>query len=76
MLRLEQKIVSFGRALREAGLLVGVEQNERFARSMAWIDPFQDRQLYHAARASYLFRHEDRPVFDSVYARFVDDGAA
>jgi uncharacterized protein with von Willebrand factor type A (vWA) domain len=70
MTGVEQRIVAFGRALRAAGLLAGTEQNERFARSLRWIDAFDTHQLYHAARTCYLYRHEDQPVFDSVFGRF------
>ena len=57
-------VVSFGRALRDGGLRVGVDQHERFLRSLGWIDPLSRRQVYHTARSSYLYRIEDLPVFD------------
>ncbi len=70
MVGLEQVVVSFGRALREGGLQVGVDQHQRFVRSLGWIDPLSRQQVYHTARASYLYRIEDLPIFDAVFERF------
>ena len=67
---IEQAIVSFGRELRAGGLRVGVDQHERLARSLRWINPLSRQQVYYAARASYLYRIEDRPIFDAVFERF------
>jgi len=61
-------VVGFVRALREAGLPVGVEQSESFAQALAWIDPLARRELYLAARATLVFRRQDHAVFDELFA--------
>ena len=65
---LDRDIVGFARALREAGLPVGVEQTEAFAQALAWIDPLARRELYLVARATLVFRREDLAVFDELFA--------
>jgi uncharacterized protein with von Willebrand factor type A (vWA) domain len=62
-------VVGFARALREAGLPVGVDQSESFAQAMTWIDPLARRDVYLAARATLVFRREDLAVFDELFAR-------
>jgi uncharacterized protein len=61
--------VGFVRALREAGVPVGVGQSEAFAQALAWIDPLVRREVYLAARATLVFRREDFAVFDELFAR-------
>jgi uncharacterized protein with von Willebrand factor type A (vWA) domain len=63
-------IVRFVRALRDAGLRVGVDQTESFAQALAWVDPMVRRDVYLAARATLVFRREDLAVFDELFARF------
>jgi uncharacterized protein with von Willebrand factor type A (vWA) domain len=63
-------VVRFVRALRDAGLPVGVEQSESFARALAWVDPLVRREVYLAARATLVFRREDLAVFDELFAAF------
>ena len=63
-------IVGFARALRGAGLPVGVEQTEAFAQALGWVDPLVRRELYLAARATLVSRREDLAVFDELFARF------
>ena len=41
--RIERDVVGFSRALRDAGLPVGVEQAEAFAQALTWIDPLARR---------------------------------
>jgi len=65
---LDREIVGFARALRDAGLPVGVEQTEAFAQALAWIDPLVRRELYLAARATLVSRREDLAVFDELFA--------
>lgn len=62
------EVVGFVRALREAGLPVGVEQSESFARALAWVDPLVRREVYLAARATLVFRREDLAMFDELFA--------
>src|SRR6185295_2734920 len=63
-------IVGFVRALREAGLRVGVDQTESFAQALAWVDPLARRDVYLAARATLVFRREDLAIFDELFATF------
>jgi uncharacterized protein with von Willebrand factor type A (vWA) domain len=63
-------IVAFVRALRAAGLRVGVDQSESFAQALAWVDPMVRRDVYLAARATLVFRREDLAVFDELFAEF------
>jgi uncharacterized protein len=69
-------VVAFARALRVAKVPVGVDQTERFAQALAWIDPLSRRELYLAARAALVFRREDVPVFDALFAAFWCDERA
>jgi uncharacterized protein with von Willebrand factor type A (vWA) domain len=65
---LGRDIVGFARALRDAGLPVGVEQTEAFAQALMWVDPLARREVYLAARATLVFRREDLAVFDELFA--------
>ena len=69
-LGLGHDVVGFARALREAGLPVGIAETETFARALGWIDPLARRELYLAARATLVRRREDLAVFDELFARF------
>lgn len=66
--RLTADVVGFARALREAGLPVGLDQTEAFARALTWIDPLVRRDVYLAARATLVFRRADLAVFDEQFA--------
>jgi uncharacterized protein with von Willebrand factor type A (vWA) domain len=63
-------VVGFARALRDAGLPIGVDQSESFAQALAWVDPLVRRDVYLAARATLVFRREDLAVFDELFATF------
>src|SRR6185436_19953842 len=63
-------IVGFARALRDAGLPIGVDQSESFAQALSWVDPLDRSDIYLAARATLVFRREDLAVFDELFARF------
>jgi uncharacterized protein with von Willebrand factor type A (vWA) domain len=63
-------LVRFARALRAVGLPVAVEQIESFARAFEWLDPLSLADVYHAARATLVTRHEDLPTFDAVFQSF------
>ena len=63
-------VVRFARRLRDAGLLVAVEQIESFARAFEWLDPLSLGDVYHAARATLVTRREDLPAFDAVFQSF------
>src|SRR5262245_42120329 len=63
-------VVGFARTLRGAGLPVGVEQTESFAEALARVNPVSLRDVYLASRATLVFRREDLPVFDDLFAAF------
>src|SRR3712207_1427196 len=63
-------LLSFGRRLREAGLPVGSGQILGLVEAVGAGDVGNERDVYHAARASVLTRPEQRPVFDREFARF------
>jgi uncharacterized protein with von Willebrand factor type A (vWA) domain len=67
-LALGRDVVGFVRALRDAGLPVGLEQTAAFAQALAWIDPLARREVYLAARATLVGRREDQALFDAVFA--------
>jgi uncharacterized protein with von Willebrand factor type A (vWA) domain len=66
--RLARDVVGFARALRDAGLPIGVAQTEAFAEALTWVDALARRELYLAARATLVFRREDLAVFDDLFA--------
>ena len=66
--QIERGLVGFTRALRDAGLPLGVAQSEAFGQALAWIDPLVRRELYLAARATLVIRREDLAVFDELFA--------
>jgi len=63
-------VVGFGRALRGAGLEVGLDQLEAFGRALALVPLRRRRDLYLAARATLVARREDLAVFDDEFARW------
>jgi uncharacterized protein with von Willebrand factor type A (vWA) domain len=63
-------VVGFGRALRAAGLIIGIDQIESFACALAVLPVLHRRQVYLAARATLVTRHEDLVVFDTEFARW------
>jgi uncharacterized protein with von Willebrand factor type A (vWA) domain len=67
---IEHAVVGLVRALRGAGLPVGIEQSESFAQALAWVDPMVRREVYLAARATLVSRREDLAVFDEIFAAF------
>jgi hypothetical protein len=69
-------VVGFGRALRTAGLVVGLDQLESFARALALLPIARRREVYLAARATLVARHEDLATFDDEFARWFGGEAA
>lgn len=61
-------VVGLVHALRAAGLAVGVDQSEAFARALTCVDPLARRDVYLAARATLVTRREDLAVFDDAFA--------
>jgi len=69
-LGLGHDVVGFARALRDAGMPIGVAETEAFAQAVGWIDPLVRREVYLAARATLVRRREDLAVFDELFAKF------
>jgi uncharacterized protein with von Willebrand factor type A (vWA) domain len=63
-------VVGFGRALRAAGLAVGLDQLEAFARALVLAPIASRRDLRLVARATLVARREDLAVFDEEFARW------
>jgi uncharacterized protein with von Willebrand factor type A (vWA) domain len=66
----------FAEALRRAGLLVGPDRAERFARAVCTVEPVSVRQLYWCALATMTSDPAQReildPVFGAVFEGLVD----
>src|SRR5262245_21347049 len=60
-------LVSFGRLLRARGLPVGTGRIVTFCRAAAALRPLDRDNLYLAARASMIGRHEDFEAFDRAF---------
>src|SRR5689334_9420682 len=60
----------FTRALRQAGLPIGLDQALAFAQALEWIDIGAREQVYHTARAMLVSRYERLRGFDAVFNRF------
>lgn len=69
-------VVGLGRALRGAGLAVGVDQLAAFASALALVDITDRRAVSLAARATLVTRHADLAVFDLELARWLDGESA
>jgi len=67
---MESRLVEFVQRLRLLGLPIGVDQAVSFAESFAWIEPFSRPQVYHAARATLVNRHEYLELFDRAFSEF------
>lgn len=63
-------VVALGRALRSAGLAVGVDQELVLLRALGEVDVRERERVYWAARASFLHGPHEIPAFDRVFARF------
>jgi uncharacterized protein with von Willebrand factor type A (vWA) domain len=64
--------VSLGRALRKFGLTTSVDGELAFCRALAEVDITRRPEVYWAAKACFLQRPEQRPVFDRIFDRFWD----
>ncbi len=62
-------LVSFARALREAGLPVSAGQVLRYCRGVAELDLDDAADLYWAGRSCLVTRHSDVASYDRVFAR-------
>ena len=63
----EQRLVEFGRALREAGIRVGTGQVNDFCEAAALLPP---DDLYWAGRGTLVSRRDDIPIYDRVFHAF------
>lgn len=66
----EHSMVGFARALRSAGIAVGIDQTESFVRALILVDATVRRDFYLAARSTLVSRREDLSLFDSVFNAF------
>ncbi|QGN48595.1 VWA domain-containing protein [Micromonospora sp. WMMC415] len=60
-------VARFGAALHAAGLPVGPDRSERFARAVLLVRPTTTRALYWCATATLVGDRGDLPVFDRVF---------
>jgi uncharacterized protein with von Willebrand factor type A (vWA) domain len=60
----------FTRALRQAGLPIGLDQSLAFTQALEWIDLGARDQVYHTARSLLVSRHEHLRLFDTIFNRF------
>lgn len=72
-------VAAFGAALHDAGLPVGPDRSERFARAVTLLTPTTTAELHRCARATLTCHPEqfeilDR-VFDAVFRGYADDPA-
>lgn len=67
---MESRLVEFVQRLRTLGIPIGVDQAVSFAESFAWIQPLHRSEVYHAARATLVNRHEYLELFDRAFAEF------
>ena len=62
--------VAFVRTLRQAGLGVPVDATVRFVEALDVLDPGRPDDVYWAGRTTLVPRHEERQLFDLVFAGF------
>jgi uncharacterized protein len=60
----------FTRALRWAGIPIGLDQVLAFVRALEWIDLGSRDQVYHTARSLLVSRYEHLRLFDAIFNRF------
>ena len=64
---LTERLLAFGRELRDEGVRVGTGSIVEFSRAAALLGP---ADLYWAGRATLVARQEEIPVYDRVFYRF------
>jgi len=67
---MQTRIVEFVQELRSLGLPIGVDQAVSFSESFAWIQPLSREEVYNAARATLVNRHEYLELFDRAFGRY------
>jgi len=60
----------FTRALRQAGLPIGLDQALAFAQALEWIDLGSRDEVYHTARSLLVSHYEHLRLFDAIFNRF------
>lgn len=63
-------LVGFGRALRDADVVVGTGSVIGYCDAMSMLDPTELNDLYHAGRASMITRQIDLPIYDKVFKSY------
>jgi uncharacterized protein len=69
-------VLLFGRLLRRAGLPVAPDQSLGLARALEWVDLGDREQVFCAARALLVYRHQDLGLFEVLFRRFWRGGEA
>jgi uncharacterized protein with von Willebrand factor type A (vWA) domain len=67
---MQTRIVEFVQELRSLGLPIGVDQAVSFSESFTWIQPLCREEVYNAARATLVNRHEYLEPFDHAFRRY------
>src|SRR5207253_11202745 len=68
--RTVERLVTFGRILREAGLEVGPGRLQDALRGLDQVDLASRQEVYHALRCTLVSRREDIDAFDAAFAAF------
>ncbi|MEU4096486.1 VWA domain-containing protein [Streptomyces sp. NPDC026673] len=71
---LPEVAAALGAALREAGIGVGPDRAERFARAVTVLGPATTRELRYCALATLVADPEQIPVFDAVFQEVFGGG--
>jgi uncharacterized protein with von Willebrand factor type A (vWA) domain len=67
---MQTRIIEFVQELRSLGLPIGVDQAVSFGESFTWIQPLSREEVYNAARATLVNRHEYLEPFDRAFGRY------
>jgi uncharacterized protein with von Willebrand factor type A (vWA) domain len=65
-----RKLVTFGRILRVAGMVVGPGRVQDALRGLDLVDLADREQVYHALRCTLVSRHDHLPLFDAAFQAF------
>ena len=65
-----QRLVGFGRLLRQRGLPVGTGRILTFCRAVAALDRIDRTGIYWAGRVAMVARKEDLPAYDTAFAEW------
>ena len=68
-----ERLVGFGRALREAGLPIGTGDLLTYGSATALLDPADLVDVYWSGRTTLVTRVEQLPTYDRIFARYVLD---